>query len=80
MSMNKVILKERIFFGKEFEPLLEPWFAIAKKNGMEKTFRNQVNEVCLTIRHGDIPLPHWNDRQKELYSMLLAKRLKAKRN
>ncbi|MGE5632199.1 MAG: hypothetical protein ACM3TR_14035 [Caulobacteraceae bacterium] len=78
MSMNKVILKERIFFGKEFEPLLEPWFATAKKNGMEKTFRNQVNEVCLTIRHGDMPLPHWNDRQRELYLMLLAKRIKAK--
>jgi len=78
MSMNKVILKERIYFGKEFEPLLEPWFATAKKNGLEKSFYNQVNEVCLTIRHGDMPLPYWNDRQRELYSMLLAKRLKAK--
>lgn len=70
--------KERVYFGEEFESLLEPWFDTAKKNGLEKSFQRQVNEVCLTVRHVDIPLPQWNDRQKELYSRLLAKRIKAK--
>lgn len=67
-----------INFGKEFRQLLEPWYETARKNGWEKIFRNQVNEVCLTIRHGDMPLSHWNARQKELYSMLVAKRIKVK--
>jgi hypothetical protein len=53
---------ERVYFGEVFEPLLEPWFAAAKKHGLEKSFQRQVNEVCLSIRSGDVSLPYWNDR------------------
>lgn len=70
-----------INFGKEFRPLLEPWYETARKNGWEKIFMNQVNEVCLTIRFDETPLPHWNEHQNKLYSMLLiAKRIRKSLN
>lgn len=72
MSEIIEVMLERVYFGEEFESVLEPWFTRAKQNGKEKLFRNQVNDVCLSIRYREFPSPYWNDNQRKLYSILLA--------